>query len=180
MRNLCWENEPPLAVRTGLSFVLLLAIVACSSSDRVFTDEDFQLMTQVEWVSYLHDDYDCGEWGGHRETILISRNGETYEVTIKRDSSDCFSPKLNRKDAGDSAATKTFIVGAEKKASIIRVVNALSYNKSKDSKWMMSNASNQYIMKFQTPNRKLTVEAYFSDESLAQYAAFKKELLRMR
>jgi hypothetical protein len=101
-------------------------------------------------------------------------------VTIKRDSSDCFPPKLNRKDARDSAATKTFIVGAEKKASIIRVVNALSYNKSKDSKWMMSNASNQYVMKFQTPNRKLTVEAYFSDESLAQYEAFKKELLRMR
>jgi hypothetical protein len=77
-------------MRFILTGLLAVFCFCCETKDRMYLNFDtFDEFTSLSLKAYIHDENDCGEWGGHEEMIQIGRVNDTLKFFYTRDSTKC-------------------------------------------------------------------------------------------
>ncbi len=80
-----------LDMRVIVLLTSLSLVISCDKSHNTFKIDfdSFDNNTQLTVKSYIHDKSDCGEFGGHEETILVKKKNGELTYYYKRDSTAC-------------------------------------------------------------------------------------------
>lgn len=90
-----------------ISIAVLATLMCCQTNDRVFINFDtFDELTGLSLKAHIHDDSDCGEWGGHEEMIHIARRDDTLRFYFTRDSTKCIIEAIRAKPLPSNVKTR--------------------------------------------------------------------------
>lgn len=151
-------------------------MTSCTLNDNSFNFDKFDNDTELEIKSYIHDDSDCGEWGGHSELITLTKFRDEFRLNFKRDSSDCIRPRLKDQPRADSIVDKKFKIDTRKVELIMDYIEKL--NNHRPSSNLYSNAQNYYKIKFRNQHKTIEITISDPDNSWTLYHGLKKDLFK--
>jgi hypothetical protein len=127
---------------TFFSFMVLVIVTSCDSGDKLDFSA-FDNFTSLTLKAYFHDDTDCGEWGGHSETMSIVERDNKLIFSYKQDSSRCLIRSLaEKKLSSDIKRDCEGELSTEKQKLVADYVKEVySYD---PSKYSLSNAPDYY------------------------------------
>lgn len=122
--------------------------MSCKTKDRVYINFDtFDELTGLSLKAYIHDEGDCGEWGGHEEMIHIRRVNETLRFFYTRDSTECIIESIRAKASPPNVKTKyTTKLTTEMQKLVHNYINELYFYRPE--RLGVSNAPDEYSVEF--------------------------------
>jgi len=173
------QFAPDKQLMRALIFITPLLALACRHTDKRFqVDFDsFSNGTTLTLESYSHDNSDCGEFGGHKETILIKKEKNELTFYYKRDSTNCpkelairFNKELDR---------PTEIKGRLSGDKHDLIQSYLDELLTHEPTWNnISNAPNSYEVRFSSEFRTLYFQLSPVDKEWKAYITMRNNLIK--
>jgi hypothetical protein len=165
-------------MRLVLFFILLSLSLGCESETKyIQVDFDnFDESTTLRLNSYFHDSTDCGEWGGHGETISIYKSKKELVISFNRKKSDCSNGMPFYKPLPDNIQLKFYGSLTKKKQKLVEdyIENLF---KHKPDENMRSNAPDRYEVQLEIGFLTKGLEIDDNDNSWLNYETFRNDLI---
>ena len=160
------------------SFPLLLLFISCETLNDINVDfNNFDRGTTLTLKAYFHDDTDCGEFGGHKETIIIIKERNELKFSYKRDSSQCLRKSLPERElTQDTRRTYNGELTTGKQRLVMNYINKLyNYN---PSKYTMTNAIDHYEFELKRiPFTTTTFSIDYAGNDWKEFETLRNELI---
>ena len=163
------------------TFLLVCFITNSAKGQSVDSLIDFKKYnpgTSLRIESYIHDSTDCGEWGGHTETINIFNmdlNPDSLMIFYTRYPTRCVT-KQPRPLPKNALIDYRGLLVAEKQEIIREYIKRLRNHIP--STGMYSNASNSYEVSFTKGHLTTSFKIHDKDNSFKEYEEFRNTLFR--
>ena len=157
--------------------ILLTYLKVNSQTVKDFTSfENFDKLTTLKIISYIHDTLDCGEFGGHREYIIFTKSNNQLYMNYEREKSDCLlSFKNEKKYSSLIVFSYKDSVTIDKEKDIISYIERLiNHRPNKNSS---SNAPNYYEVILTKDSFSLSFKISDKDNSWDEYESFRNRLI---
>ncbi|MBS1636918.1 MAG: hypothetical protein JST26_13455 [Bacteroidetes bacterium] len=113
-----------------------------------FTDfQNYDNSTTLKLISYIHDDYDCGEWGGHVEKIVIYKFKDALTIIYSREKTNCPKELAGEKKLPSAIRTNWTDTLRITDWQVVKEY-LIGLSKHKPAPDIISNASNSYEVQF--------------------------------
>jgi hypothetical protein len=160
-----------------LIFISLILLTSCKQSGEYLTVDfdSFDEETTLVLKCYYHDKSDCGEFGGHHETIQIKKEKDELVYIYKRDSTSCSKERVARySEAPDKPFQVSGRLSIEKQRIVKRYLDSLQNHQPS---WnLISNATNNYEIILTTEFRTKTFKLWPVEEQWKAYQDMGEEL----